>query len=256
MSLAKRLKAGEKLFTSWSSIPDALTVEAMAGLDYDAVTLDMQHGAHSEDSVARGLLPIGALGRERIVRIPVGRFDMASRALDFGADAVIAPMINSVEDARRFAAAMKYPPVGQRSWGPGLAMPRAGATDAKAWLGEANAQTLAYAMIETRAALERVEDIVATDGIDGLFVGPADFSIGWSNGTTINPMLEDMMDAIASVARAARDAGKLAALYVIEPDSVGRFAKMGFSLFAMGAEPKFLATGGNAMLAKAKASLG
>ncbi len=110
MTLASRLAAGETLFTAWSGVPDSLIVEIMALQPFDAVTLDMQHGGHNEDSVLRGLLPVLRAGRHALVRIPVGRFDMASRALDFGAEAVIAPMINSVEDARRFAAAMKYPP--------------------------------------------------------------------------------------------------------------------------------------------------
>ena len=73
--------------------------------------------------------PVLGAGKHAIVRVPVGRFDMASRALDFGAEAVIAPMVNSVEDAQRFAAAMKYPPLGERSWGPTFAAPRHGSKD-------------------------------------------------------------------------------------------------------------------------------
>lgn len=255
MTLAQRLRDGERIFTAWSAIPDSLTVEAMANLDFDAVTLDMQHGAHSEDSVARALLPVGHLERHSIVRIPVGRFDMASRALDFGAEAVIAPMINCIEDARRLAAATKYPPLGERSWGPGLAMPRAASKDAAAWLREGNGNTLAFAMIETRAALECIDDILAVDGIDGLFVGPADFSIAWSNGEIVDPTLEDMMEGVATVAKKARAAGKSAGIYVVTPEITGRFAAMGFQLFAMGTEPRFLAVGGNNLLAAARASI-
>ena len=107
-----------------------------------------------------------------LVRIPVGRFDMASRALDFGAEAVIAPMVNSVEDARRFAASMKYPPVGERSWGPTFGLPRAGQGDLQTWLRELNSRTVAFAMIETRAALDALDGILDTPGIDGIFVGP------------------------------------------------------------------------------------
>lgn len=255
MTLATRLKGGERIFTAWSAIPDSLTVEAVAHLDFDAVTLDMQHGAHSEDSVARALLPVGHLKRHSIVRIPVGRFDMASRALDFGAEAIIAPMINCVEDARRLAAATKYPPLGERSWGPGLAMPRAATNDARAWLREGNKNTLTFAMIETRAALDCIDEIAAVDGIDGLFVGPADFSIAWSNGETIDPTLEDMMEGVALVANKARAAGKLAAIYVVAPQTTGRFAEMGFQLFAIGTEPRFLAVGGNNLVAAARASI-
>lgn len=255
MTLARRLGDGETIFTAWSAIPDSLTVEAVANLDFDAVTLDMQHGAHSEDSVARALLPVGHSKRHGIVRIPVGRFDMASRALDFGAEAVIAPMINSAEDARRLAAATKYPPLGERSWGPGLAMPRAASKDARAWLRDGNGNTLAFAMIETRAALECIDDILAVEGVDGLFVGPADFSIAWSNGKTVDPTLEDMMKGVATVAEKARAAGKFAGIYVVNPEITGRFAEMGFRLFAIGTEPRFMAVGGNNLVAAARASI-
>ena len=127
MLLSERLAAGEVLFSAWSGVPDTLTTELLAAQGFDAVTLDMQHGAHHEESVVRCIQPVIAAAKHVLVRIPVGRFDMASRALDFGAEAVIAPMVNSGEDARRFAAAMKYPPLVERSWGPtfGLQIGRA-----------------------------------------------------------------------------------------------------------------------------------
>ncbi|TIV12928.1 MAG: 2,4-dihydroxyhept-2-ene-1,7-dioic acid aldolase, partial [Mesorhizobium sp.] len=192
MSLKSRLVADETLFTAWSGVPDALTVEIIAKQDFDAVTLDMQHGGHHEDSVLRGLAPVLAANKPALVRIPVGRFDMASRALDFGAEAVIAPMVNSVADARQFAAAMKYPPMGERSWGPTYAFPRHGKGDHAEWLRDSNQRTMAFAMVETRAAFEALDGILDTPGIDGIFVGPSDFSIAWSNGTTVNSTLESM----------------------------------------------------------------
>ena len=256
MSLESRLAAGETLCTAWSGIPDALTVELVAGQGFDAVTLDMQHGGHHEDSVLRGIVPILRAGKHAIVRIPVGRFDMASRALDFGAEAVIAPMINSVDDARRFAAAMKYPPLGERSWGPTYAAPRAGARDLQDWLQNGNRRTVSFAMIETRAALDALDGILATPGIDGIFLGPADFSIAWSNGATINPGLESMMEVVGSVAARARQAGKLTAVYVVDPALAGRFVSMGYGLLAMGSEHKLVQLGAENLLQAVKASIG
>jgi 4-hydroxy-2-oxoheptanedioate aldolase len=117
MSLAARLRAGETLFTAWSAIPDPLVAEFLARSGFDAVTLDMQHGCHTSDSVLRSVPAIALAGKPAVVRVPIGDFAMASRALDFGATAVIAPMVNSMADARAFAAAMKFPPEGERSWG-------------------------------------------------------------------------------------------------------------------------------------------
>lgn len=256
MSLRSRLEAGETLCTAWSGVPDALTVEIVAAQGFDAVTLDMQHGGHGDDSVLRSIAPIRAAGKPAIVRIPVGRFDMASRALDFGAEAVIAPMVNSVDDARAFAAAMKYPPLGQRSWGPTFASPRqGGGGDRSEWLPESNARTMAFAMVETRAAVDALDDILDVPGIDGIFLGPSDFSIAWSEGRTVDSTLEDMMETVAWVAARTREAGKQAAIFIVDPAISGRLAAMGYRLLAMGSEHGLIARGAAALLADVKKSL-
>ncbi|HEY4191031.1 MAG TPA: HpcH/HpaI aldolase/citrate lyase family protein [Mesorhizobium sp.] len=255
MSLKTRLAAGETLCTAWSGVPDPLTVEIVARQGFDAVTLDMQHGGHHEDSVLRCIPSVHAVGKPVLVRIPVGRFDMASRALDFGTDAVIAPMVNSVDDAKAFAASMKYPPLGQRSWGPTYAFPRHGKGTQAEWLHESNQRTLAFAMIETRAALDALDGILDVQGIDGIFVGPSDFSIAWSNGGTIDSTLEDMMETVRSIAERARKAGKFAATYIVDPAISGRMAKMGYSLLAMGSEHGLIALGAKNLLGAVRQSI-
>ncbi len=255
MTLGQRLRAGETLFTAWSGMPDSLTVETVARTGFDVVTLDMQHGAHHEDSVARGILPILHAEKHAVVRVPVGRFDMASRALDFGAEAVIAPMINSVDDARRFAAAMKYPPVAARSWGPSFALPRRGNPDTQAWLKNANADTVSFAMIETRQALDALDDILDVPGIDAIFVGPGDFSIAWSNGDRIDTMLEDMMPAIERIGRRAADAGKLTGIFAVDPSISGRYVDMGYRFIALGGEAAYMALGAKNLIDRARASM-
>jgi 4-hydroxy-2-oxoheptanedioate aldolase len=255
MSLVSRLAAGETLCTAWSGIPDALTVELLAAQGFDAVTLDMQHGGHHEDSVLRGIVPVLRSGKHALVRIPVGRFDMASRALDFGAEAVIAPMVNSVEDARHFAAAMKYPPVGERSWGPTYAFPRHRQGSHAEWLRDSNRRTISFAMIETRAAVAALDGILDTPGIDAIFLGPSDFSIAWTNGGAINPTLEDMMRTVEEVAARAKRAGKHAGIYVMDPTIAGRFVSMGYQLLAMGSEHKLIQLGSESLLNAVRASI-
>ena len=255
MTLASRLADGETIFTAWSGVPDALTVEIIAAQDFEAVTLDMQHGGHHEDSVLRGLLPVLRAGRHAAVRIPVGRFDMASRALDFGAEAVIAPMVNSVADARLFAAAMKYPPLGERSWGPTFAFPRHGKGDFAQWLAESNSRTVSFAMIETRAALDALDSILDTPGIDAIFVGPADFSIAWTNGKAVNPTLESMLETVADIAGRTRKAGKYAGIFLVDPKSAGRYAAMGYQFMALGGEHKMISMGAEGLLGAARSAL-
>lgn len=256
MTLAERLNSGTVSFTAWSGVPDTLTVEIVSRLGFEVVTLDMQHGAHHEDSVARCIPSITGPGKHPVIRIPVGRFDMASRALDLGAEAVIAPMINSVEDARRFAAAMKYPPLGERSWGPTFGFPRSGVKDYAQWLATQNTATISFAMIETRAAYGLVDEILDVPGIDGVFVGPSDFSIAWTGGAALNPNLEDMMGAVADIGGRARKAGKFAAIFAVDPKVSGRYAAMGYQMIALGNEQAYMRLGAENMIAAARAAIG
>ncbi|WP_157015401.1 HpcH/HpaI aldolase family protein [Mesorhizobium xinjiangense] len=255
MSLRSRLQDGETLFTAWSGVPDTLTVEMVARQGFDAVTLDMQHGGHHEDSVLRSILPVTAAGKHAVVRIPVGRFDMASRALDFGAEAIIAPMVNSVQDARDFAAAMKYPPLGERSWGPTFSLPRSDLTDTQDWLKQSNVRTLSFAMIETRQALDALDGILEVPGIDGVFVGPSDFSIAWTEGAAVDPLLPDMTETLADIGRRTLDAGKVAAIYVIDMGLTGRYAAMGYRFQAIASEHRLVETGAQMLIENARAGL-
>lgn len=255
-TLLERLNEGETVFTAWSGVPDPLTVEIMAGQAFDAVTLDMQHGGHHEDSVLRSIPAILRAGSHPLVRIPVGRFDMASRALDFGAEGVIAPMVNSVADAKAFAGAMKYPPLGERSWGPTFALPRSAVRNAQEWLLNANTRTIAFAMVETRQALDCLDGILETPGIDGIFVGPSDFSIAWTKGAAIDPTREDMMETLADIGQRTAAAGKVAAIYITNTNMVGRFSQMGFRFQAIASEHRVIAAGSATLIQEARDSLG
>jgi 4-hydroxy-2-oxoheptanedioate aldolase len=251
-TLAARLRAGETLFTAWSAIPEPLVAEFLARSAFDAVTLDMQHGCHTTQSVLRSVPAVRLAGKPAIVRVPVGRFDMASRALDFGAAAVIAPMVNSLADARAFAAAMKFPPVGERSWGPTRVLGLLGEKNLQAYLKSANGDTLAIAMVETRAALAVLDGILAIDGIDGVFVGPSDFSIALSDGARVDPSEKEMLKAAEDVATRTARAGKIACTLGTTGEAAARFRDIGFRLIAVGNDFNYLTTGAAAFLNPAR----
>ncbi|MBC7282249.1 aldolase/citrate lyase family protein [Hoeflea sp.] len=252
MQLRDALGQGGMLITAWSSSPSVEMAGGFARCPFDAVTIDMQHGAHSEDTAFASARAIATAGKPAILRIPVGRNDLASRSLDMGFEAVIAPMINSVADAQAFARAMKYPPVGERSWGPTKALQIHTDHTPESYFRAANTQTLALAMIETRSAFADLDGILATDGIDGIFVGPSDLSISWSNGAAVDPNNEELQDVIAEIGRRARGAGKFAAIFAINPADVPRFAKMGYRLAALNTDPGILHAGAAVMLDKAR----
>jgi 4-hydroxy-2-oxoheptanedioate aldolase len=252
MTLAERLRGGQTLFTAWSAIPDPLVAEFLARTAFDAVTLDMQHGCHSTKSVMRGVAAVAYAGKPAVVRVPVGRFDMASRALDFGAAAVIAPMVNSRADAQAFAASMKFPPQGERSWGPTRVLAMQGGTDPQTYLGSANRDTLAIAMIETRAAFAALDEILAVDGIDGVFVGPSDFSIALSDGAKVDSTDEGMMAIAGEVARRASEAGKIPCTLAVAGPAARKSVELGFRFVALGGDFGYLTAGATALLHSAK----
>lgn len=253
MTLSSRLRAGETVISAWSVLPEPLTIDVLAHSAFEAIVLDMQHGGHDEASVLRSLGHIIAAGKPPVVRIPVGRFDLSSRVLDFGAEAVIAPMINSADDARRFAASMKYPPVGERSWGVYRANTTYGSPTTGDYLTSANQQTLAFAMIETRAAFDALDSILDVRGIDGVFVGPADFSIAWSNGREVNPHSDTIFEPISTIARKAIDAGKLAGIYSPSVDFACRYIPQGFGFVTIGSDGGYISLGAETLVNAVKA---
>ncbi len=223
--------------------------QLLARAGYPAVTLDMQHGEHDFASLAATIPAVVAAGATPVVRVPVGEFATASRAVDAGAAAVIAPMIDDAATARRFVAQIKYPPLGERSWGPASAMALAGVTDPLGWLETANRATLAFAMIETRAAFEGLDDILAVPGLDGVFVGPADLSIALSNGAHVAPSAESTHAAGREDRRAARAAGRIAGYFAPSVEDALKAQAAGFTFISLGIDAAIIAEAGRAKLA-------
>src|SRR3954451_1896868 len=150
-SLARRLRGAETVHTGWCGLGVPIVAELVARPGFPAVTLDQQHGLYTMDSTAAGIAAVRLGGAAPIVRVPLGDFAVVSRVLDFGAEGVIAPMINTPEDARAFAAAAKYPPLGERSSGPLRALMLNG-MEIGDYVAQANDNVITLAMIETRKA--------------------------------------------------------------------------------------------------------
>jgi 4-hydroxy-2-oxoheptanedioate aldolase len=247
-SLARRLKAGETVHTGWCPLPYPIVAETLAREGFPAVTIDQQHGLWDMGATVTGLASIRHGGAAPIVRVPLGGFAIASRVLDLGAEGVIAPMINTVADARAFVEATKYPPVGERSWGPSRVMMLTGMTDQKEYLRDANTQTVAIAMIETQTALDNLDAIAGTEGIDVLFVGPSDLSIALTDGKEVEPHSALVERELDRVIAAAKKAHKVPGLYCANADRAVFAAKRGFRFLAVGSDLGFLRMGAAAQL--------
>jgi 4-hydroxy-2-oxoheptanedioate aldolase len=248
-SLARRLAAGETVYTGWcAAMPSPVVAETIAREGFPAVTIDQQHGLWDQAGTVAGIAAIRAGGAAPVVRIPLGAFAIASRVLDCGAEGVIAPMINNVADAKAFVGATKYPPLGERSWGPARSMTIAGITDPKMYLREANSAVVTFAMIETREAMSNLDAIAGTAGIDVLFVGPSDLSIGLSDGNELDPHSKTVENALDKIVAACRKAGKIAGLYCANAERAAACAKRGIRFMAVNSDLGFLRAGTAAQL--------
>ena len=242
-SLARRLREGETVYTGWCAMGASLVAEAIAREGFPAVTIDQQHGLWDIAATVTGIAAIRSGGAAPIVRIPLNSFAVASRALDFGAEGVIAPMINTVADAKAFVGAAKFPPLGERSWGPQRAMTLAGIADPKTYLRDANDSIVTLAMIETRTAMDNLDAIAATPGIDVLFVGPSDLSIALTDAAEFDPHSAKVEAALDKIVAAASKAGKIAGLYCANAERAAACAKRGIRFLAVGSDLAFLRAG-------------
>ena len=172
-AMKAKWKAGEPTHGCWLSIPSSFSAEVMAHQGYDYVCIDMQHGVADYQVAVTMLQAISTTGATPIVRVPWNEPGIIGRMLDAGAMGVVIPMVNSVEEAKQAVAACRYFPDGARSFGPVRAAYYAGSD----YFGHANREIACIPMIETRQAVERLDDILSVPGIDAVYVGPADLSI-------------------------------------------------------------------------------
>lgn len=249
--LAKALGA-EGVFSAWVGLNEPQIAEALAREDFDAVTLDMQHGSVDLVGAARAILSVALAGKPTVVRVGVGDFAAASRMADAGAAGVIAPMINSRADARAFADAMKFPPLGRRSWGPRACAPLSGLVG-PAYLHGANEITLAIAMIETREGLDALDDILSAPGVDGVFVGPSDLSIALANGGTVDPRGAAVEAALDGIVAAVKRHGKFAGLFCFDGAQARAARQRGIAFTSISTDALLLRAAARGELEKARA---
>jgi 4-hydroxy-2-oxoheptanedioate aldolase len=162
------------------------------------------------------------------------------KAMDAGAMNIICPMVNSAEAAAEFVSYLRYPPEGQRSFGPTRAVFAQGGNIEN----EANAQIVGLAMIETKQAMENLDEIPATPGLDGLYIGPSDLSLGISDGrlpTGFDREEPEVVDAIQRVLGACKANGKRAALHCGTPEYAAKAISWGFDMCTVSGDVKLLA---------------
>lgn len=245
----ERLIAGEPLIGTFMKVPGPHNTEVIGALGYDFVVLDAEHAPWDRNALDLGLLAARAVGTAGIVRI--ARHDAASvlSALDDGAIGVLAPHIDSAQKARELVSWAHYKG-GTRGAGVG----RGGDYGARGADHQAFADrtTTVIAMIEDRQAIEVVDDIVATPGIDAIFLGRGDLTLSLSNATGPAPSVKE---AVEIVTEACRRHGKpiSAVVQSLDSDEAKWLADLGVTAMMVATDQSFMRQTAAAVLAQFRA---
>jgi 4-hydroxy-2-oxoheptanedioate aldolase len=241
--------AGRPTINGWLSIGNPFTAEIMAAQGYDSVSIDVQHGALDYSALLPMFQAMRASGVVPMARVPWLEPGIIMKVLDAGAYGVICPMINTAEQAAQFVSYLRYPPAGQRSFGPTRANFSAGAN----YAAEANDEILAFAMVETADAMRNLDAIAATPGLDGIYVGPADLTFSLHQGR-LTPAFDreepDMIEALRTIVAACKRQGKRAALHCGTADYAARAIEWGFDMTTVSGDSRLLAAAAQASVAR------
>jgi 4-hydroxy-2-oxoheptanedioate aldolase len=232
---------GKPVLNGWLSIANAFSAEIMAEQGYDSITIDLQHGVVDYQSMVGMLQALRASEVTPLVRVPWLDPAAVMRALDAGAYGVICPMIDNRAQAAEFVSYMRYPPEGTRSFGPTRAAFSAGPN----YAGEADRNVLCFAMIETAEAFRNVEDIVSTPGLDGVYIGPSDLTLGLTGKRYpfgFDREEPEMVEAIHTILAKAHQAGIRAGLHCGGAAYAAKAVGWGFDLVTLPNDVRLLAS--------------
>jgi 4-hydroxy-2-oxoheptanedioate aldolase len=251
--IANKLKhlwsQGRPTINGWCSLGNSFTAEIMAAQGYDSITVDVQHGALDYSNLLPMLQAMRASGVVPMARVPWLEPGIIMKALDAGAYGIICPMVSNATQAAEFVSYMRYPPQGQRSFGPTRVSLAAGAD----YGAHANGEMLAFAMIETAEGMANLSSIAATPGLDGLYVGPADLTLGLAQGR-LAPGFDreepEMISALQEIVAACKANGIRAALHCGTPDYAARAIAWGFDMTTVSGDSRLLAAAAGASVAR------
>jgi 4-hydroxy-2-oxoheptanedioate aldolase len=240
------IAAGQSQIGLWCTLSSHYAVEVAAGSGFDWLLLDMEHSPNDLESLLPQLQAAAAYPVTAIVRVPWNDMVIIKRVLDLGAQTLLVPYIQNADEARSAVAAMRYPPAGLRGVGGTTRATRYGRI--KDYAKRAQAELCLLVQVETQAALGEIEAIAAIDGVDGIFIGPADLhaSMGYP-GEVANPKV---LPLIEGALRRIRQAGKAPGILATDDALVKRFAAAGAVFTAVGSDLGILARGTEWLAAK------
>ncbi len=239
-SLKRRLSSGIPALGTWIQIGHPAVAEVLANIGFDWIAVDCEHTDITTSQLTDLLRAMTGRNVVPLVRVRENQTMAIRQSLDVGAMGVIVPLVDTAEQAAAAVAAAKFPPLGIR----GFSFTRSNmyGADFQHYAETANDETIVVVMIESRLAVQNIEAIMSTPGVDGALIGPYDLSGSYGvTGQTSHPTV---LDACATVARVCRAQGKAAGIHVVVPEeaNVQAALKQGFTFVALGMDDVFMET--------------
>ena len=239
---------GRAVINSWLGIPSSFSAEVMASMGWDSLVVDMQHGLIDYQVMVTMLQAISTTDTVPLVRVPWNDPAHIQKALDAGAYGIVCPMINNKAEAERFVSSMRYAPLGSRSSGPIRAAIYGGAD----YHAKANDIVVAFGMIETREAMENLDEIMSVKGLDAIYIGPSDLSISHGYPPGGDKPDEWMMTALKKVLDGCKRHKVQPGIHCGAPSYAKKMIEMGFTFVTVGGDNRFMTLGGQAAVAEMK----
>jgi 4-hydroxy-2-oxoheptanedioate aldolase len=239
------LESGVPAVGAWLSLESEQLAETLSYAGFDTVTVDVQHGMFDLGRAIALLRAVAAGPATPMARCSSHDPAEIGKLLDAGAYGIVCPNVDTGEDAARFVRSCRYPPAGARSYGPARGLLYGGPD----YLSRANDEILTWAMIESPTAVANAEEILATPGLDGVFLGPKD--LGLLSG--LPPTLyipQDLLGSIAGIIEKAHGAGKHVGVFTADADEARRLLAMGADFVTPGSDAGMIAAAAADALAK------
>jgi 4-hydroxy-2-oxoheptanedioate aldolase len=224
IGLREKWARGETVFGGWAALPCAFSAELMCVPGVGYVCIDQQHGLVDYADMVGMLRAIEGRGVVPLTRVPENQNWLIGKALDAGAQGVVVPMVNNRSEAAAAVAACRYAPTGARSFGPVRASMVLDSRDV-AVVGDS---MLCFVMVETREAVERIDEIASTPGLDGIYIGPADLALGLGLPPNLDKEEPEHVAAVARVLEACQKHGIVAGIQCGSGRAARKFADKGF----------------------------
>ena len=238
--LKELFKAGKPIINSWLAVPSSFSAEVMANQGWDSLTIDMQHGLIDYSDAVNMLQAISTTETMPMARVNWNEPGQIMKILDAGCYGVICPMVSNRKEAENFIQACQYPPKGYRSFGPIRASIYSGGDYVK----NADQEILKLAMIETKEALEKLDEILDTPNLDGIYIGPADLSLSVGEEPGFDkPENSKAYKEILRILEAAKKRNLLAGLHNGTAEYAQKMIDKGFNLVTVGSDSRYIGSG-------------